>query len=127
MLENRQKTGWDAALPGEGLIVLHVDYSKGAWEDNQVNYNAARQRMTVIPADNTLGSTDEDKAGDAWPYQGNNSLTNYSRPACTVYNANTDGTGYMNKYLLNITQNADGTISFEYTTKDATKQDKPEG
>lgn len=127
MLENRQKTGWDAALPGEGLIVLHVDYSKGAWEDNQVNYNAARQRMTVIPADNTLGSTDEDKAGDAWPYHGNNSLTNYSRPACTVYNANTDGTGYMNKYLLNITQNADGTISFEYTTKSATKQDKPEG
>lgn len=127
MLENRLKTGWDAALPGEGLIVLHVDYSKGAWEDNQVNYNAARQRMTVIPADNTLGSTDEDKAGDAWPYQGNNSLTNYSRPACTVYNANTDGTGYMNKYLLNITQNADGTISFEYTTKSATKQDKPEG
>lgn len=127
MLENRQKTGWDAALPGEGLIVLHVDYSKGAWEENQVNYNAARQRMTVIPADNTLGSTDEDKAGDAWPYQGNNSLTNYSRPACTVYNANTDGTGYMNKYLLNITQNADGTISFEYTTKSATKQDKPEG
>lgn len=127
MLENRQKTGWDAALPGEGLIVLHVDYSKGAWEDNQVNYNAARQRMTVIPADNTLGSTDEDKAGDAWPYQGNNSLTNYSRPACTVYNANTDGTGYMNKYLLNITQNADGTISFEYTTKSAIKQDKPEG
>lgn len=127
MLENRQKTGWDAALPGEGLIVLHVDYNKGAWEDNQVNYNAARQRMTVIPADNTLGSTDEDKAGDAWPYQGNNSLTNYSRPACTVYNANTDGTGYMNKYLLNITQNADGTISFEYTTKSATKQDKPEG
>ena len=127
MLENRQKTGWDAALPGEGLIVLHVDYSKGVWEDNQVNYNAARQRMTVIPADNTLGSTDEDKAGDAWPYQGNNSLTNYSRPACTVYNANTDGTGYMNKYLLNITQNADGTISFEYTTKSATKQDKPEG
>lgn len=127
MLENRQKAGWDAALPGEGLIVLHVDYSKGAWEDNQVNYNAARQRMTVIPADNTLGSTDEDKAGDAWPYQGNNSLTNYSRPACTVYNANTDGTGYMNKYLLNITQNADGTISFEYTTKSATKQDKPEG
>lgn len=127
MLENRQKTGWDDALPGEGLIVLHVDYSKGAWEDNQVNYNAARQRMTVIPADNTLGSTDEDKAGDAWPYQGNNSLTNYSRPACTVYNANTDGTGYMNKYLLNITQNADGTISFEYTTKSATKQDKPEG
>ena len=127
MLENRQKTGWDAALPGEGLIVLHVDYSKGAWEDNQVNYNAARQRMTVIPADNSLGSIDEDKAGDAWPYQGNNSLTNYSRPACTVYNANTDGTGYMNKYLLNITQNADGTISFEYTTKDVTKQDKPEG
>lgn len=127
MLENRQKTGWDAALPGEGLIVLHVDYSKGAWEDNQVNYNAARQRMTVISADNALGSTDEDKAGDAWPYQGNNSLTNYSRPACTVYNANTDGTGYMNKYLLNITQNADGTISFEYTTKSATKQDKPVG
>lgn len=127
MLENRQKTGWDAALPGEGLIVLHVDYSKTAWEDNQVNYNAGRQRLTVIPADNSLGSTDADKAGDAWPYDGNCNLTNYSRPACTVYNANTDGTRNMNKYLLNITQNGDGTVSLDYTTKDAMSQGKPEG
>lgn len=127
LLENRQKTGWDAELPGQGLIVLHVDYSKTAWEDNQVNYNAAHQRMTVIPADNEFGSSTEANAGDAWPYGGNNSLTSFSKPAATVFNANTDGTRNMNKYIMNITQNTDGTVSFDYTTKDALKQDKPEG
>lgn len=127
LLENRQQTGWDAALPGKGLIVLHVDYSKSAWEDNQVNYYASRQRMTIIPADNEFSTDVEGNAGDAWPYNGNASLTNYSRPAATVYNANTDGTLMMNKYVMNITQNADGTMSFDYTTKDAMKQEKPDG
>lgn len=127
LLENRQQTGWDAALPGKGLIILHVDYSKGAWENNQVNYYANRQRMTLIPADNEFSTDTEGNAGDAWPYGTNVSLTNYSRPAATVYNANTDGTLMMNKYVMDITQNADGTMSFNYTTKDAMSQEKPEG
>ena len=30
LLENRQPTAWDAALPGRGLLVLHVDYDATA-------------------------------------------------------------------------------------------------
>lgn len=31
LLENRQQTGWDASIPGAGLLILHVDYSASAW------------------------------------------------------------------------------------------------
>lgn len=127
MLENRQKKGWDAELPGEGLIVLHVDYDKGAWENNQLNYYSSRQRMTIVPADDSFGSSDENKAADAWPYGDSKNLSNYSRPASTVYNTNTDGTNFMNKFVMNIARNADGTISFDYTTKEAMSTEKPEG
>lgn len=127
MLENRQKKGWDAELPGEGLIVLHVDYDKGAWENNQLNYYSSRQRMTIVPADDSFGSSDENKAADAWPYGDSKNLSNYSRPASTVYNTNTDGTNFMNKFVMNIARNVDGTISFDYTTKEAMSTEKPEG
>lgn len=127
MLENRQKKGWDAELPGEGLLVLHVDYDKGAWENNQLNYYSSRQRMTIVPADDSFGSSDENRAADAWPYGDSKNLSNYSRPASTVYNTNTDGTNFMNKFVMNIARNADGTISFDYTTKEAMSTEKPEG
>lgn len=127
MLENRQKKGWDAELPGEGLIVLHVDYDKGAWESNQLNYYSSRQRMTIIPADDDFGSSEQNRAADAWPYGSNNSLSNYSRPAAKVYNANADGTNFMNKFVMDITKNDDGSISFKYTTKDAMANERPEG
>lgn len=126
MVENRQKTGWDAELPGQGIIITHVDYDQDAWEYNQVNYVASRQRMVVIPADNDFGSSTDNKAADAWPYNGNNSLSNYSRPAASVYNTNTDGSLLINKFLMDMTQNSDGTVSFKYTTKQAMKPDKPE-
>ncbi len=126
MVENRQKIGWDAELPGQGIIITHVDYDQDAWEYNQVNYVASRQRMVVIPADNDFGSSTDNRAADAWPYNGNNSLSNYSRPAASVYNTNTDGSLLMNKFLMNMTQNSDGTVSFKYTTKQAMKPDKPQ-
>lgn len=127
LVENRQKTAWDAGLPGQGIIVTHVDYDATAWEYNQVNYVASHQRMAVVPADNDFGSTADNRAADAWPYNGNNSLSNYSRPAATVYNTNTDGSLLMNKFLMNMTQNDDGTVSFLYTTKSAITPDKPDG
>ena len=52
LLENRQKTGWDASLPGKGLLILHVDYSSSVWSSNTPNDDPSHQRMTWIPADN---------------------------------------------------------------------------
>ena len=37
MLEYRQKTSWDTYLPGEGMLIWHIDYDQTAWNDNSPN------------------------------------------------------------------------------------------
>ena len=111
LLENRQFDGFDAANPGHGLLVLHVDYDEELWFYNKLNTNVNRQRMTIIPADNKLTYASE--SGDVFPSKkGVTSLTNYTTPAATLYNDNTDGRKLMNKPIDHITESEDGLISF---------------
>lgn len=113
ILENRQLTSWDAGLPGKGLLIVHVDYNENRWTTN--NVNTYQELCTVIRADNSDNHATNDRkevAGDIYPYGANNSLTNTSVPAATVNNKNTDGSYLMNKSILNITQNTDGTMAF---------------
>ena len=119
LLENRQQKGWDEALPGSGLLVLHVDYDEELWHYNLVNnttsydgYNT-HQRCTIIPADNSLISSVEDAANDPFPYAGNDSLTNKSLPRAELYNLNPDGIHYTSKPITNI-KLTDGEISFKF-------------
>ena len=121
LLENRQLTGWDADLPGKGLLILHVDYDKSVWESNQPNDIPSHQRMTWIAADNeyeyrmyddTKYYTWDGMANDPYPYGSNNAFNKSSTPAAKLFNANTDGGYYLNSSVEDITQNADGTISF---------------
>ena len=123
LLENRQKTGWDASLPGKGLLILHVDYDASVWSKNQPNDTPSRQRMTWIPADNnyqytiyqgTKYYTLEGMATDTYPYGSKNSFNKSTTPAAKFYNKNTDGTYYMSESVEGITQNADKTISFNF-------------
>ena len=114
LLENRQRTGWDAAIPSSGLLILHVDFDSRVWASNQVN-STSRQRCTIFHADNSDGSNDRDQQGDAYPYNYVNSLTNTSTPAAEVNNLNSDGSYLMNKSVTNITRNSDGTMSFEFS------------
>jgi hypothetical protein len=44
----------------------------------------------------------------------NDSITDNSAPAFALYNANTDGTYLLHDRIMNIKQNADGTVSFNY-------------
>ncbi len=37
ILEYRKKTGWDSYLPGEGMLIWHIDYNQAAWDDNSPN------------------------------------------------------------------------------------------
>ena len=117
LLENRQKTGWDAALPGNGLLVIHVDYDPLPWQYNFVNnytsypnYNN-HERYTVIAADNNRGSNDV--ATDTYPYNDNDSLTNTSLPRAELYNLNPDGIHYTSKPITKIRQE-NGLVSFEF-------------
>lgn len=126
LLENRQKTGWDASLYGAGLLVLHVDYDKTIWTNNGVNDDPAHQRLTpiaadgstnyTIPIDGTSYLSPSLIVGDTYPYNKLDSLTRNSLPGVVLYNANSDGSYYMNHGLYGITQNADGTVSFDFKT-----------
>lgn len=60
--ENRQKQGWDAYLPGHGLLVTRVAYNDTIWTQNQVNVSSLR--YAVVPADGKMNKGD---AGDAFP------------------------------------------------------------
>lgn len=56
---------------------------------------------------------------DVYPQLGNNQLTNTSKPRAFLYNKNSDGRKLMNISITDITQNADGTISFKFAPDDS--------
>lgn len=113
LIENRQPVGWDGALPGHGLLVLHVDYDEASWKGNTLNCNPKHQRLTVVPADNNTLENVKGMAGDPYPGTSeNHNLTNYTTPAATLFNKNKDRTFFLNKPLNNIQESTDGLISF---------------
>lgn len=126
MLENRQKTGWDEYYPSSGLMITHVDFDLAIWQANVPNtkvsnseaaqYSLSKgndhQRMSIVCADNR--ATSYTTSNDLYPYQYNDSLTATSKPAATLFNKNSQGTKVLQGAVLNITQNADGTMSFAY-------------
>ena len=123
LLENRQKAGWDASLPGKGLLILHVDYDATVWGNNAPNDTPSHQRMTWIPADNeyqyTISNGDKyftfsGMANDPFPYGSVNAFGRNTTPAASLFNANTDGTYYLDSSIENITQNSNGTVSFKF-------------
>ncbi|MDO4160595.1 MAG: fibronectin type III domain-containing protein [Prevotellaceae bacterium] len=73
ILENRQQTGWDAYLPGHGMLVWHVDMDRTAWYGNTVNNDADHQRLDIVEADRTTGSNSY--PGD--PFPGTSNVTTF--------------------------------------------------
>ena len=117
ILENRKQEGWDTYLFGSGMLVIHVDYLKSAWDNNSINVTKNHPRYTLIPADNELLAYDSKNTNafvssikaDVWPGpSGNTELTNASIPAAKVYAG-----GYMNKPITNI-KYQNGVISFNF-------------
>ncbi len=113
MLENRQKGGWYDYDACSGLMITHVDYDEKAWKNNKVNTVADHQRYTIMAADGDASYRSDSL--DLFPNRyGSNELTNTSVPAATLYNANTDGTYFMNAPITNIAVSADGLASFTF-------------
>ena len=117
ILENRKQEGWDTYLFGSGMLVIHVDYLKSAWDNNTINTTKNHPRYTLIPADNKLDVYGEvtnaeftaSLKGDVWPgTTGNTELTNTSIPAAKVYTGE-----YMNKPITDI-KYQDDIISFNF-------------
>ena len=123
LLENRQLEGWDASLPGSGLLILHVDYDADVWAANEPNDDPSHQRMTWIPADNeyqyyiyqgTRYYTEDGMAHDPYPYGSVNAFNKSTTPAAKFYNKNSDGTYFMNESVESIKKNSDKTVSFNF-------------
>ena len=118
ILENRQAESYDSYIFNSGMLVIHVDYSANIWKENEVNNNLARQRYTIIPADNkqlpyyranTNKEYEDNLRGDVWPgTSGNSELTDTSTPAAKVYTG-----GYMGKSIKNITL-SNGVVTFSF-------------
>ena len=124
MIENRQKTKWDASLPSSGLMITYVDYDAEVWENNIPNsiltlaearkegltIGNDHQRMTIFHADNS----NDNEYSDLYPWMRNDSLTATSRPAAKLYHKNAEGKKVMRGSILHIKKNTDRTISFHY-------------
>lgn len=125
LLENRQIGTWYPKRMGTGMLVTHVDYEAGAWLSNAVNNDPLHQRMAYIPADNKKDGTRTGKGmtltqlfngykGDLFPgLQNVTSLTDDTLPATTLFNGTA---GKLGKPILNISQNEQGVISFDFIT-----------
>ena len=118
IVENRQQKGWDESLPGRGILVFHVDFDPVLWVSVTTYVNtSSRQHYLIFPANN-LNFTSTNFCKDwAYPYQKSesltNSLTNTSTPAAELWNANSDGTKFMNKPITNMDVQ-DGKASFDF-------------
>ena len=129
LLENRQFDGWDASAPYNGLLIIHCDYDASVWEQNAPNDDPNHQRFTVVPADGKYtyeiyeGNKYYDDA-ETFPYKTVNSFNKnfktsekQAKNAAKFFTKTSNGTYWMNGSVEEITQNADGTISFNYVAE----------
>ncbi len=102
LLENRQRIGFDAALPGAGLLIWHIDESKKS-ASNQDNASecktdhgscgTAHYRIALEQADGNFDLEKNQNTGDAGdPFPGNSNKTTFdvnSTPSSKPYCKNT--------------------------------------
>ncbi len=114
-LENRQRKGWDAYLPGHGMLVTHIFYNSNDWEQNTVNNNAAAMGVDIVEADGIAltetSSIDSTLPGD--PFPGTSNVTSFT-PLLR------DGTD-IHKPLVNIRE-TNGLIQFHFASNIALLQ-----
>jgi hypothetical protein len=139
LLENRQWDGWDAGVPGQGLVIYHVNYIASKWTGNSVNGTKNVFNYDIFHADNRDyvawdkivqdGKTSNYRnsgwmnnyhlSGSPYPYAAsdeevNDSLTDNSVPAAKMLTTNSQGSDMLSKPITNIKLADDGTISFDF-------------
>ena len=106
-IENRQNNGWDAALPGHGMLIWKIKYNQTAWVNNGPNDENGNLRYALVSASgNTKGIG---TAADAFP--GSNWKTSW--------------TALSGKPLKDITENS-GVVTLTYIDKPSTEEPDPE-
>lgn len=138
VVEYRAKDGWDAEIPGEGIMITHIDFDQDIWDYNTANtkgnyykgdklYTNNHMRWTIKHANNTTATSYLKQIDALYPYNSNNKLTRTSKPTSSLYNTNSDGTNFMHVDITNMAvdeDNAVASLSFVPYKKDDTN-DKP--
>lgn len=112
LLENRQKTGWDAYLPGHGMLVFRVDSTNATvWANNNINVNPSHNYYELLRAtpNTSTSGTVTDSGGDPFPGTGGiGYLNNSTTPNLCSW------TGTPTPIVLSgITESDDGVITFD--------------
>jgi M6 family metalloprotease-like protein len=97
LIENRQKTGFDANLPGSGLLIYHVDKNLAdIWPaSNKINVTNTHLGVKVYEADGSeqmAGGMNRGNNGDPYPgFFNNTSLTGSTTPNSKLWNTSSSG------------------------------------
>lgn len=105
LFENRQLNGWDAFLPGHGMLVWHIDYDKSIWDISAVNNDYMHQHVDILEADNSL--TSYTRAGDTFP--GTNNITELNDNTVPGLVSWSEKPSYVDIYSIS---EVDGNITF---------------
>lgn len=96
LVENRRKKGYDSGLPGEGLLVWHIDDQtvNNGLSSNSVNNNKYHMGVMLVEADGDFALTDYNSqidignAGDPFPGTTNNtSYTPQTYPSTRTFDS----------------------------------------
>lgn len=98
LVENRQRVGYDAALPGCGLLIWHIDETRTS--SNSANANESRKLVDVEEADGLAeldAGTNRGDDGDPYPGSSNNRTFNdTSNPDSRLYSGASSGVAVTN-------------------------------
>ncbi len=94
LVENRQKTGYDAALPGCGLLIWHID-------ETRTSNNAENRKLVDLEEADGLNHldnmTNRGDPGDPFPGSSNNTtFNNASNPNSKLYDNSVSGVSVTN-------------------------------
>jgi len=115
IIENRDRKGFDAYLPGEGVIIWHVDYDRSIWSSNKVNNDESRPRLTLLRPKGKEVSI----SNSAFPYTDESSGAFYDYVGAgyeQAFDSRVNQRFPTEKYITNIKIGEDGAATFNYFT-----------
>ncbi|MGM9860105.1 MAG: M6 family metalloprotease domain-containing protein, partial [Muribaculaceae bacterium] len=109
LLENRQQVGWDAYVPGHGMLIWHIDYDASIFRSNTVNNSSSHQYVDIEEAGGTANNTMAYTLA-SYPFPGYKEVTSFTddtKPSMVTWSG-----VRLNLPITNITEN-EGLISFD--------------
>lgn len=110
LLENRQQTGWDAYIPGHGMLIWHLDYNANVFASNTVNNKKSHQYCDIEEANNQANNSSA-SAMAGWPFPGTTGKTEFT--SSTTPAMRTWAGVNINIPVTNIEESSDGVITFD--------------